>query len=233
MRCQTSYLQLSRVTICLHVWPRLVCLCADLLESLTSNRPGIKRGGRLQRNAACGLNLLALYACVQLFRKGPSVCSVIFSQKILQPFNNHQPYVAQTYRDEKSCLGLWGSAGHGKLERGEEENEIKDSLCFCQIFSLPLFAVWELARLLIWWLCADLSIPPVLCSNVDEDQWRQREERRDAAVSSDAHTHTNLQCSRLHSSLSTITPDCTGDSLQYTFYEPFTRFSALVLSLSC
>lgn len=165
--------------------------------------------------------------------RGPLSAVLFLVKKSFSLFNNHQPYVAQTYRDEKSCLGLWGSAGHGKLERGEEENEIKDSLCFCQIFSLPLFAVWELARLLIWWLCADLSIPPVLCSNVDEDQWRQREERRDAAVSSDAHTHTNLQCSRLHSSLSTITPDCTGDSLQYTFYEPFTRFSALVLSLSC
>lgn len=191
MRCQTSYLQLSRVTICLHVWPGLVCLCADLLESLTSNRPGIKRGGRLQRNAACGLNLLALYACVQLFRKGPSVCSVIFSQKILQPFNNHQPYVAQTYRDEKSCLGLWGSAGHGKLERGEEENEIKDSLCFCQIFSLPLFAclgarssphLVALRRLI------DSSCSVFKCG------WRpvetERRETRRCCLLRCAHTHT-------------------------------------------
>lgn len=72
----------------------------------------------------CGLNLLLLYACVQLFRKGPSVCSVIFSEKkILGPFNNHQPHVAQTYHDEKRCLGLAGtavSAGQGKLE-GERE----------------------------------------------------------------------------------------------------------------
>lgn len=139
-----------------------MCVNADLLESLTSNRPGIRWGSRLQRNTACGLNLLLLYARVQLFRKGPSVCSVIFSQKILEPFNNHQPYVAQTYHDEKRCLGLAGtavSAGHGKLE-GEREWDKRPPVYLPDFSLVSVFAVRELAPS-FWWLRTDVLIPPL------------------------------------------------------------------------
>lgn len=87
----------------------------------------------------------ALCLCPAL-QKGPSVCSVIFSQKILEPFNNHQPYVAQTYHDEKSCLGLAGTAvseGHGKFE----EKEIKQCACVWQIL---VFFHCLLLRRLFW-----------------------------------------------------------------------------------
>lgn len=108
-----------------------VCICADLLESLTSNRSGIRLGSRLQWNTACGLNLLLLYACVQLCKKSPLSAVLFLVKKMkLNLFNDHQPYVAQTYHDEKNCLRLGGtavSAGHGKFE--EKDNERQQRVC--------------------------------------------------------------------------------------------------------
>lgn len=76
---------------------------------------------------------------VSSFLERDPLSAVLFLvKKSLSLFSNHQTYVAQTYHDEKRCLGLAGtavSAGHGKLEGGEE-NEIKDSLCICQILVL-------------------------------------------------------------------------------------------------
>lgn len=77
-----------------------------LLESLTSNRPGIRQS-RQHVGRVCLGSVLAS----GLFRKGPLLSAVLFLvSKILEPFNNRQLYAAQTYHDERSCLGFAGDA---------------------------------------------------------------------------------------------------------------------------
>ena len=112
-------LQLSRFSLwpCVHPFYRCVhtciyvCLYADLPESLTSNNPGIRWGSRLQRNTACGLHFASAPMLVSSFlERGPLSAVLFLVKKSLSLFNNHQPYVAQTYHDENGCLGLGGTA---------------------------------------------------------------------------------------------------------------------------
>lgn len=116
----------------------------------------------LHNNAACGLSLLLsmlqsilservpLSAMLFLVRKG--------KKKIFEPFNNHLLYVAQVYQEEKSCLGLAGTAvSAGREEVGERNAEIKQRedtefslalsvCCLSSLYRFPPFCVqlWRL-----------------------------------------------------------------------------------------
>lgn len=75
-----------------------------------------------------------------------------------------------------------------------KENEIKDCLCICQI--LVLFCLQFVpALLLMAVVCTDLLISPILCSNVDGDQWRQRDREKgdETLLSAQMHTYTQAQ----------------------------------------
>lgn len=53
-----------------------------------------------------------------------------------------------------------------------------------------------LLLLLVALVDTDLLISVILCSNADEDQWRQTERGDKALPSAQMHTHIDLQCAR-------------------------------------
>lgn len=96
----------------------------------------------------------------------------------------------ETDRDEEK-LSLHSQQAAGSKRDRKREWDKSGCLCIYWIFSLvPPLGVWELTLLFSsGGSCTDLLIPPILCSNVDKEQWRQGEGSRDVAVCTDAHPH--------------------------------------------
>lgn len=157
---------------------------------------------------------------------------VIFSQREKQSLSLViiTSYVAHT-PDKNWFLGLAGTvvtSRHGRLQG----KNIRDFLLVWQILvlcqSLPF---WMLLSSTPGCFCSDVLIPPVRFSNVDVHCWRQWKRRGDSAQTHTLTHRSAVPVAPLRSPA--LSPDCTGDSLQYTFYESLIYSTALVLSLGC
>lgn len=150
---------------------------------------------------------------------------------VINPFKNDNPCAVETNQDKKICLGSSNSAvsaGHRKFE-GEQEPNRKTCLCVCQISAWFHCSLCGSAPSSSCGGCAQTYWFPLFCVLLWMKTGGDSEQGDETLLSAQRHG----SAAPVAPLLSTLPLDSTGDSLQCTFYEPFSRFSALVLLLSC